>query len=184
MARAGSGRAARRERPLRAGFIRVLAWLAGAVLALSAAGGHAQPAVEVYAFVADGCPHCEKALAFLQREAAQRAAVGVHALEVTRSTRNADVLAAVARELAIDDSAVPFIVIGERVFVGYLDDHTSGAALGAQIDACASRPAAAMWSACGCARSRPPLPARARRRSGRRRNARCRRRSAFRSSAT
>ncbi len=114
----------------------VLAWLVGAVLSLSAAGLHTQRKVEVYAFVADGCQHCEKALAFLRREAAQRAAVGVHALEVTRGAHNAEVLAAVARELAVNDSAVPFIVIGERVFIGYLDDRTSGTALRAQIDAC------------------------------------------------
>lgn len=117
--------------------MRVLAWLAGVLLlVLAAAGASAQPAVDVYAFVAEGCPHCEKALAFLEREAGQRVGLRVHALELTRNARNVEVLVAVARELAADDSAVPFIVIGERVFVGYLDDRTTGAALRAQIDAC------------------------------------------------
>jgi glutaredoxin len=140
MARDGSAQRARRERPPRSAFIQALPWLAGVLLLLVAAAGvHAQRAVDVYAFVADGCPHCETALAFLEREAEQRAGVRLHALELTRSARNADVLAAVARELAADDSAVPFIVIGEQVFIGYLDDRTSGAALRAQIDACLAR---------------------------------------------
>ena len=139
MARDGPAQSARRERPPRSAFIQALAWLAGVLLLAAAAGAPAQRAVDVYAFVADGCSHCEKALAFLEREAEQRADVRVHALELTRSARNADVLVAVARELAADDSAVPFIVIGEQVFIGYLDDRTSGAALRAQIDACLAR---------------------------------------------
>lgn len=124
------------ERAPRNVRMRVLAWFAGVLLVLAAAGASAQPAVDVYAFVAEGCPHCEKALAFLEREAGQRVGLRVHALELTRNARNVEVLVAVARELAANDSAVPFIVIGERVFVGYLDDRTTGAALRAQIDAC------------------------------------------------
>lgn len=119
--------------PRAPGFVRAL--LAACALLLASAA-FAQRTVDVYAFVANGCPHCEKALAFLGREAAQRAGVRVHALELTRGARNVDVLVAVARKLGVDDSAVPFIVIGERVFVGYLDDRTSGAALRGQIDAC------------------------------------------------
>jgi glutaredoxin len=113
-----------------------LAWLVAGALWLAAAPAATGGAVDVYAFVADGCPHCEKALAFLERDAARHAGVRVHALEITRSARNADVLAAVARALGADDSAVPFIVIGEHAFIGYLDDRSTGAALRAQIDEC------------------------------------------------
>ncbi|HWS76357.1 MAG TPA: hypothetical protein VN324_14555 [Quisquiliibacterium sp.] len=112
--------------------------LACALLALSPGPAAAQRALDVYAFVADGCPHCEKALAFLAREAGSNPALRVHRLELTRDAVNRETLRAVARELAVDDSAVPFIVIGDRVFIGYLDDRSTGAQLRARVDECLS----------------------------------------------
>ena len=112
--------------------------LACALLALSPGPAAAQRAVDVYAFVADGCPHCEKALDFLGREAARNSAVRVHRLELTHDALNRETLRSVARALAVDDSAVPFIVIGDRVFIGYLDDRSTGSQLRARVDECLS----------------------------------------------
>lgn len=115
-----------------------LAWLllACALLALWSGRATAQRAVDVYAFVAEGCPHCEEAVDFVSREARSNPAIRLHVLELTRDAGNRRVLRAVAAQLSVADSSVPFVVIGERVFIGYLDDRSTGAQLRQRIDHC------------------------------------------------
>jgi glutaredoxin len=94
----------------------------------------------VYAFVADGCPHCEEALEFLSQQARNDGTLRVHRLEVTRSADNRRLLAAVAPRVRADPSGVPFVVIGEQAFVGYHDDTSTGREYLAAIDACRRMP--------------------------------------------
>lgn len=125
----------------------------------------AQAPVNVYAFVADGCPHCEKALEFLSKQARIDGTLRVHRLELTKSADNRKRLAAVAPRVRADPSGVPFVVIGEQAFVGYQDDTTTGSEYLAAIEACRATPCpdllgearvVAAPDSSGTSESRPP----------------------------
>jgi glutaredoxin len=122
-----------RWQPLRS--LRIAALLL-ALIGLLPASALAQRAVNVYAFVSDGCPHCEKAVDFLRRQAQPIAGVQLHVLELTRSAENRSLFAAAAARLGVADVGVPTVLIGERFLVGYDDDTTTGAEYLAQIEAC------------------------------------------------
>jgi glutaredoxin len=118
-----------------AGRIWVLLLLFAAALPAGASGD-----VAVYAFVSDGCPHCEKAWDFLSRQAQGDAQVRPHRLEVTKSADNRRLMARAAGQLQVDPSGVPFVVIGSRAFVGYDDDATTGRQFLEAIAACREAP--------------------------------------------
>jgi glutaredoxin len=116
-------------------------WKAGRIcvlLLLLAAAPFARAGEDVhaYAFVSDGCPHCEKAWDFLSRQAQADARLRVHRLEVTKDPGNRRLMAAAAARLGVQPSGVPFVVIGSRAFVGYADEATTGSAYAAAIAAC------------------------------------------------
>lgn len=111
------------------------------LLACAAAGAFAQggaPAgrADVYIFWGMGCPHCERALAFLDRLEGEHPAVRVHRLEVTRERLNMEVMLQIAESARVPDPGVPLIVIGNQVTSGYYDDATTGAALRSAALAC------------------------------------------------
>lgn len=92
---------------------------------------------DVHIFWSPTCPHCERALAFLERLKVERPSLRLHKHDVdgdgTLLFRRAN------EAFAIETAAVPMIVIGDRVFVGYGDDESSGAAIRRQIDTCLTR---------------------------------------------
>ena len=100
----------------------------------------AQAPVNAYAFVSDGCPHCEEALHFLSGQARIDAGLRVHRFEVTRSADNRQLMADAARRLRVQPSGVPFVVIGSRAFVGYDDDATTGRQYADAIASCRAAP--------------------------------------------
>lgn len=118
-----------------------LRWALVVAMLLVAAwrGALAQPAsagVDVYLYWRIGCPHCERAIEFLDRAAAQNPAVRLHKREVSAVRANAREAVRVAERLRVESGSVPLIVIGERAWVGYHEDATTGAQLRAQINAC------------------------------------------------
>ncbi|MCL4800145.1 MAG: hypothetical protein KJ025_11205 [Burkholderiales bacterium] len=108
------------------------------LLALLAAPPARAALVDVYFFWGIGCPHCERAVPFLQELAAERSDLRVHYLEVTRQTANRTLFLEVASRMTPDDQrfGVPYTVVGERVFVGYDDAASLGARIRAAIDEC------------------------------------------------
>lgn len=108
--------------------------------------------VDVYLFWAQGCPHCERAIAFLERLEREEAGVRVHYLEVSRDAANRAAFLEVLRGNGIDEVAVPLVLVGEKFSVGYLDDATSGRAIREDVLAC---------RALGCADRVGPVLARA-----------------------
>lgn len=124
-----------------------LRFLAAAIfvvaLALLAAGSRAQsPAdagtmrADVYLFWAQGCPHCDRAIQFLKRLEAEEPHVHVHYLEVSRDAANREAFLELLRASGTDEAGVPFVVVGDRVSVGYLDDATTGAAIRSEALGC------------------------------------------------
>jgi len=103
-----------------------------AVLAMPAAAA----GVDVYLFWAVGCPHCEREIEFLDRVAAGNPGVRLHKLEVSRSRANAALMVQAAQRLGVGVGSVPLTVIGDRAWVGYDGDATTGREIAAHIAAC------------------------------------------------
>lgn len=92
--------------------------------------------VELYVFWRAGCPHCSRAMAFLERLAKTDPSMRLHALEVSEHTDALRLFIETATYFGIERTAVPLIVVGDKVFVGYLDDSTTGAAIRAAAAGC------------------------------------------------
>lgn len=105
-------------------------------LLLLAGAALAQPSVDVYLFWRLGCPSCEQAIAFLDAQAAANPAIRLHKLEISRSEANAALMVRVAGRFRVEAGPLPLLVAGDRVWVDYLDDAVTGAALKAKIDSC------------------------------------------------
>jgi glutaredoxin len=110
------------------------------VLALLLFTAAARADVDVYYFWRDGCPHCERATEFLTRLRAEQPDVRVQRFDVWGSNGEGELLARVASGLRVDQVAVPFIVVGDYVFIGYDDDANTGSQLAARIAACRAEP--------------------------------------------
>ena len=137
---------------LRAAAALGLLLLAGAALA--------QSSVDVYLFWRVGCPRCEREIEFLDALAAADPAIRLHKLEVSHSRENTALMIRAAGRFRVEAGSVPFTVVGERVWIGYLDDARTGAEIKAEIDACLRRGCAdAVASLATPARAAPMLPA-------------------------
>lgn len=93
------------------------------------------PALTIYLFWERGCPHCSRAQDFLQRLVAEDPRLSLSSMEIS-DPEHQELFIAVNRALAIEAPAVPTIIIGERAFIGYRDDTTTGAAFRARAEAC------------------------------------------------
>jgi len=109
-----------------------------AALLLLVAGPAARAAEDAraYVFWREGCPHCERLLAFLNAHVAAQPGHEVRLFEVGRDPASRDLLVRLATQLGADRIAVPFTVVGERWFIGFLDDATSGAQIVAALTEC------------------------------------------------
>jgi thiol-disulfide isomerase/thioredoxin len=93
---------------------RVLAWLA---LLAGSLLGHAASTTMVF-FWGEGCPHCAAARPVLDALAGAPD-VTLRSFEVYGSEENRFLMAAAGRAFGFDARAVPVILIGDEVFVGY-----------------------------------------------------------------
>jgi thiol-disulfide isomerase/thioredoxin len=120
---------------VRGSFPRALATLLFALFATAAA---AQPPgqVDVHLFWAEGCPHCQRAIDYLKRLEGEEPRLRAHYLEVSRDAANRAAFIAVVERVALEEPAVPLMVVGESAMVGYASDATSGAELRRRIDEC------------------------------------------------
>ena len=94
------------------------------------------PTLDVYLFWGLGCPHCERAMTFLERMEKEEPRLRVHRLEITRDARNREAFLRVVDRHRVMDPGVPLIVIGGRVVEGYLDDSSTGAELRSVVREC------------------------------------------------
>lgn len=90
---------------------------------------------DVHVFWHDGCPHCANLLVFLDRAQAEDPQLRVHRYR-TDTRAGQQLFVATARALAETPNAVPFTVVGNRVFIGYFDDASTGAAILAAAQEC------------------------------------------------
>ena len=78
----------------------------------------------IYLFYGQTCPHCAEEEEFLESYLGVYDNVELVKYEVWNSKDNRDLLVKVQEELNNHTSGVPYLVIGEKVIVGYLDGTT------------------------------------------------------------
>ena len=85
--------------------------------------------VNIYLFWTKGCPHCALEKQYLARLASQDKNLKIITLELTKSREHRELFRKVGETLQADVSGVPFTVVGEQYFIGWLDENTTGAAI-------------------------------------------------------
>ena len=93
-------------------------------------------AVNVYVFWGQGCPHCAHAKEVLEPYTAEHDNIGYHTFEVYYSLENQNKMQAVGRILNVDASGVPFIVVGDKTYLGFSD--TTGDQIIERLSYCSS----------------------------------------------
>lgn len=77
-----------------------------------------QPAVTIYIFRGNGCPHCTHAVEYFN--AHRREDVDVVTYEVWYNKNNKDLYTKVASEFDLNARSVPFIIVGDKYyFIGF-----------------------------------------------------------------
>ncbi|WP_162914803.1 glutaredoxin domain-containing protein [Desertibaculum subflavum] len=118
--------------------------LAAMLLIATVMGGAAQPRdpagpVDIYVFWSRACPHCERALDFLGRLKEEQAALRLHTFEVDEDDDGAALFRRVNEKLGVAAPAVPMIIVGDAVLIGYGSDDTTGRSIAAHVRACRGR---------------------------------------------
>lgn len=80
----------------------------------------------VYLFWGKGCPHCKQAIAFLESLQKEIPNIEIQYLEIWDHPENLKLLKEFAQKGNFTYGGLPVIIIGDRHFVGYLSDSTSG----------------------------------------------------------
>ncbi len=89
--------------------------------------------VNIHLFWTQGCHHCRLEKEFLAKLTAKYPQVRLHAYEISGSPENQELLQKVADRLQVSVSGVPFTVVGDQYFIGWLDEPTTGAAIAAAV---------------------------------------------------
>ena len=82
--------------------------------------------VNVYFFWGEGCPHCAHEKPFLKELKKKYPEVKVYDFEVWNSGDNRKLFIEVGKRLNANVSGVPFTVVGEKHFTGWLSEETTG----------------------------------------------------------
>jgi len=115
---------------------RIIPFILGVCFFLWPLLSQAQRPVNLYLFWADGCPHCAAEREALQGEISRTyPQLKIHEFEVYRHPANARLLQRVGEKLHIDVSGVPFTIIGDQVFTGFVPSITLNQ-LTARIEEC------------------------------------------------
>ena len=94
----------------------------------------AQEKVSLHLFWSYGCPHCQKEKVFLAKLVEKYPQLEIKDYEVSSSQINAALLKKAGDSLGVNVSGVPFTVIGQEYFVGYLNDETTGKEIEAAVN--------------------------------------------------
>ena len=127
--------------------------------------------VKIYFFWGKGCPHCAQEKPFLKKLEQKYPKVKVYDFEIWHNGKNRDLLIKVGKKLNINVSGVPFTVVGERYFVGWYDEKSTGAAIEEAVkcslrDGCrdvvgellTTKPEKKTQEECKCEKEKSPIP--------------------------
>ncbi len=90
----------------------------------------------LYFFHTDTCSHCVKEEQFLDGIEKEFPDLEIKKFEVGKNKDNLALMIKVGQELKIDVGSVPLTIIGRKIFVGYLDDKTSGKMIKEAVSEC------------------------------------------------
>jgi len=94
----------------------------------------AQEQQEIQFFWQIGCPHCAEEEVFLDRlEETYGDYLKINRYEISRNPDNVKLLEQYGRDLNADIRGVPFTIVGDKYFMGYLNDETTGADIEAAL---------------------------------------------------
>jgi len=85
--------------------------------------------VNVYFFWGEGCPHCAHEKPYLEKLENKYPEVKIYDFEVWNSGDNRKLLIEVGKKLNTNVSGVPFTVVGEQHFTGWLNEEMTGIAI-------------------------------------------------------
>ncbi|MFZ1101544.1 MAG: hypothetical protein WAN86_01465 [Hyphomicrobiaceae bacterium] len=117
----------------------LLLTLASAAASQEAGVDQAPPgdnAISVYLFWTATCPHCAKARDYLSRLAAREPRVRLRPLEIDGNRGHEAAFIALSQRFRVEPLAVPLIAVGDRVFVGYGGNATTGVEIEKAIEHC------------------------------------------------
>lgn len=83
----------------------------------------------IYFFWGEGCPHCAKEKPFLEKLEQKYLEGKVYDFEVWYNSKTRDLLIEAGKKLNANVSGVPFTVVGEKYFIGWYDEKSTGAAI-------------------------------------------------------
>jgi hypothetical protein len=95
--------------------------------------------VPVYVFFSTTCPHCAKALGFLTKLSAREPRMRLVPFVLSNDDRHDSLFAEISKTYEIEPPAVPLILVGEAVFVGYGENSTSGMEIETQVKSCLAK---------------------------------------------
>lgn len=82
--------------------------------------------IDLYLFSADGCPHCADEKEFLEKMTEKYEGLIVHEMEITKNEKNRKLFQETLEKLKVKSNGVPFTVIGDKYFIGYGGEATTG----------------------------------------------------------
>lgn len=99
--------------------------------------GASDSPINAYLFWGEGCPHCAKVKTFLSKIEPDNPRLKVYSYEIYYNQDNIALMQQVAEVLDADASGVPFLVIGDKDFIGFAEGTTDIEIL-EQINKCKS----------------------------------------------
>ena len=110
---------------LKLGFLGAIFLILGLLISPISA---AENQVNIYFFWSKSCSHCANEKPFLEK-ISEDERIELKSIEITSSRKNQRLLQEVSQKLQIDVGGVPLTVIGDKHFIGYRDDATTGKAI-------------------------------------------------------
>ena len=86
----------------------------------------AKTGASIYFFWGEGCPHCAEEELFLDKLAEKYPQVQILDFETWSNADNRKLLIEIGKKLNVNVSCVPFTVVGEKHFIGWLSEATTG----------------------------------------------------------
>lgn len=83
--------------------------------------------VNLYFFWGDGCPHCEREKPFLEKLDEKYPGLKVYQHEIWKNAENRKLMVEFGKKLDAVVTGVPFTVVGDEYFIGWLDEKNTGA---------------------------------------------------------
>jgi len=95
--------------------------------------------VKLSFFESEICPHCAAEEIFLDKLVVEHPNVVLRKFEISKHPENYILLTKVAKALNVSTGGVPFLVVGDRAIVGYLNEETTGRQIEQAIELCEIR---------------------------------------------